>query len=339
MKYCVKLTPQSPYFFGGETTFGEDDLQEYLVRSEVFPKSKSMEGMIKKYLMNKLGALKIRRKGEWIEKNDHFNRELAQRCDKAFSLSSIFVLSETNEVYVKTPINSKHPLKKTRGKSYLSGKKLDYSPLFDNYTAKKSLTDSMISENGMEILLWEEDETKSFLFTSVTQVGIRKPPLKYSKEEQSDGFYKKTSFQMKKDWGFGIYIDLDDDIAKMIDLTMVDTVEFGGERSLFKISFMLLDETVNVEEIYRKHYEKAVSTLGLEECTIVTSEMKINDVDMKNIPFGIIRYRSSRHKILSNRYEGIRKSSKYYLIEPGSVLYAPFNHSNTISITPQEIQK
>ena len=336
MIYRLKLIPANAYFFGGETTFGEGELQEYLVHSEWFPKQTTVEGMFKKFLMNKTGSLKIRRRGEWIEKNNENDRSKARKCDRAFTLSPMFVLDGKNTVYVFAPLNDGIVLQKTKGRSFLSGKQIAYSPRLDGYSAKDGLSTSMLSVDGQRQSVFGDD--KGALLYQVTQVGITKPPMVHTKDEQKDGFYKKSSYKMAKGFGFGCYIHVADEFIESENFPdhIEETVELGGERSLFMMEMIKMETTHAPMELYRQDYAQALSLTDLEECSVVLSETKISLDDFEKLPYGILSFRSSRHKIRSEVSMKFEKSEKYFMVQPGSVIYAKIDHPNFIQHKPKE---
>ncbi len=224
MKYLITLTPLSPFFFGGDRTFGvlkkDEDKEKnkdkdkydsnYLVKSRLFPQQTALLGMIRKEMLVQAGFLTKRVRGEWIDSHLKpkakelvgetkflFNQE--QSFGALKSLGAVFLMQGEKRYIKKVDIDSYE---------YKDGLLVDYNPKNDIY-------DNFISTDNQSNL------AQSDIFEEVTQVGIKKMG-------GDDAYFKKTSYKLKNNFKFAFFIDSDFELQN-------SKVSLGADGSAFKM--------------------------------------------------------------------------------------------------------
>jgi CRISPR-associated protein Cmr3 len=320
-KYLIKLKPLSPFFFGGEINYNRDfdnEYKNYLVKSNYYPQQTSILGMLRKQVLKQEGLLK--NIGEYkksdSDNNNKFigcesfniNKKKKQQFGKINSISNVFILQESKDKeykhIVKVPKDIKHDKEVT--KEYQSMK----------LSSLKSVKSSLEGEKGYELEGYDSkkyfkvvnkykylDSDKILdiedIFIDVEQIGI-------SKNKLDDAYYKKTSYLLKKNFYFAIYVNMD---YKLKD----DIVYLGGEGSAFKMM---------VEEIDKYIYQPCDLNDGKSEKVILLSDTYLGDNPYKYCCYAITNTIVFRNRCTKkNTYKSENIKERYLFLESGSVLY------------------
>lgn len=264
--YLIKLSPIGDFFFGGENTFGKSGNDKnrrtnYLVHSTKFPQQTTILGMLRKELLIQSGIFKesleeykpedIKKMKELIG-NSSFKIEAKDNTSNDFGkingISPIFFINEKEEIILNLPKDQSHANKKeyipfnlckVDGKSSLSNRKLytlkaEYNNTTYKYDAKNGLYNKFVNIETKEIM--NEDD----IFTDITRVGNQKNNHKDSNRD--DGFYKLTSYNLKKNINFAFVIDCDFNLENSI-------ITMGGLQSTFRMSCEKLNKQSNNKSI------------------------------------------------------------------------------------------
>ena len=225
MKYLITLTPLSPFFFGGDKTFGKlgDENSNYLVKSRLFPQQTALLGMIRKEMLIQAGFLTKRVRGEWIDSHLKpkakklvgdtkflFNQE--QSFGALKSLGAVFLMQGEKRYIKKVDIDSYE---------YSNGLLLNYNPKNDIY-------DNFISIDNQSNL------DQSDIFEEITQVGIKKMG-------GDDAYFKKSAYSLKNNFKFAFFIESDFELKD-------SKVSLGADGSIFKMEIKPREERLSYQD-------------------------------------------------------------------------------------------
>ena len=292
MRYKIILKPLEPFLFGGDNTFGKIGDKEngtYLVKSRQFPQQSAILGMLKKEMMIQSGVLTRKVRGEWVDKyhknkanelvgKEKFNltTQTPQNFGKLKSLSPIFLQKDDERFIKKVDIDS-----------------FEYSDgLLKGYNPKEDIYDNFVSLKSNKKLSSED------IFQEVEETGNKK-----GGEENS--LFKKTSYLLKDDFKFALYIESDYELKDSI-------ISLGADGSSFQMKVQKSDEKLDYADKngYLTLLSDAYITVTLKSnCEFaITSEISYQNLQNK------------KHVTQKNEFE---KSEKVYLYEKGSVIINP----------------
>ncbi len=288
MRYLIILTPLEPFFFGGDRTFGAlgEDGSNYLVHSRPFPQQTALLGMIRKEMLMQSGLLTKKRRGEWIDED---KKEKA----KALVGDTKFMFNQEQDFGVLNNISAVFLMKK--GEKFMKKVNIDRYPykegVLENYNPKEDIYDNFVSLDGSGTLRFDD------IFNPVEQIGIKKGG-------GDNAFFKKTSYLLKDDFSFALYVESDFELTSSY-------VMLGAETSTFKMQVIPTKE--KLEYVDSNGYVTLLSDAYIdvpikEHCTFaITSE----------IPF---RYLENEFK---GQHRKFKKSKNIFLYEKGSVFIDP----------------
>lgn len=297
MRYLVTLQPLMPYYFGGEHNFSNEGAQKYYAKSLLFPQPTTILGMVRKQILLKVGLLKSHKRGEWIDKK---NKQAAKELvgDKAFrfeepiklgiieEISEPFLLDNKNNKIVHMPFDEElSPVKNEKIHASLDGQKRAYIDF--GIDPKNFDTDKFMSPQGNII-------TQDAIFYRTTIAGNKKQ----SKEE---GFFMKDCYMLTDDFCFAFYLQLSQ------EMELDGLVEVGGDRSKFLLKARK-DKECKEPILSKKD--------GFER--IILTSPTLLEKEAQNFCDFILGKRTIARAIERSN----KKTNRYYLLEPGSVLYA-----------------
>ena len=314
MIYLIKLTPLSPFFFGGDKTFGalgDKEKSNYLVKSKLFPQQTALLGMVRKEMLIQAGFLTKKVKGEWIDSHLKprakelvgetkflFNQE--QSFGALKSVGAIFLMQEERKFIKKVDIDSY---------TYDNGrlKKVKHNDGENPYySSKDNIYDNFISTDHQKTL------TQDKIFKEVTQVGIKKMG-------GDDAYFKQTSYRLKDNFKFAFFVNSDFELKN-------SKVSLGADGSVFQMEVEPREDILSYQD--KNNYLTLLSDcyIDLEKlrdyCDFaITSEINFRYLRNKFDNNGDLEFRKSKHSY--NFYE---KGSIF--INPKQELLEALNNKN-----------
>lgn len=363
-QYLVTLKPITPFFFGGENTFGEDPkLVNYFVKSNYFPQQTTLLGMLRHELLIQNGLLG-KHTSDWdtligAESFDGSNDKILE-YGAIKSLSPVFLSNEKQDFipntidWVKYKVDKEKKTQKMQV-SFGEEKGFMYNNAFQALTTvmvgeqpfdpKHGSTELLASADGKEWRQWdfEKDfEKKDFfqngLFVKHQQVGIHRV-LNKMKNNSDGSFYKQIFYTLKDDFAFAFFVELDLPAGKKLDSRIL---QMGGERSTFQMkiehvdsdSFKQKNKAKSFNQLFNTHtfgtYPKDVIILTSPAYTDATIFEYCRFAIADNIPFRNIRtIKKTDDDYIRIKGGAIQKQAEeLYLLKQGSVLYC----NNTQSV-------
>lgn len=352
----IALRPLDYYFFGGRRTFGADNAN-YYVRSQLLPQQTALVGLMRyQMLQNGKGLQEI---------GDSFDASstVLQTFGALQSVSPLFLYRSSSDKLTWSIEDCfwKHPLAahldkdaKSDDEGYFKSsdlKKFSFQnsnqgfvltggsataewrtgAVLEGYDAKKALVDNIYTNTNGELIDGDH------VFPTVTKVGIIKK-VKSKNGKKDRGFYKQQTYKLTKGWAFGFIAAFEDHFDPLQLNGAIST--FGGERSLFKIQAIKIDQNwkaLNEQFNTALFAETGTNTLTLlsdafipernvyQKCSAAVSCVR----DFQNIrtPKGKkVNYSALGGK---NGAKQLFKSGQYQLLQKGSVFYG----------TPLELQQ
>ncbi len=323
--YLIYITPLDFYFFGGETTFGNREGQNYYAKSQMFPQQTTIL-----WLLRYLGYNKI-------DIGDSFDASQANAIQKfgyIHRLSPVFLAHHTTKVDYYIP----SPLGDDSGKAYAvkpadgdvqTWKNGSWKAAFEfpAFKAKDGWDQKLISNKITKPVPFKE------VFNKMTKIGITKMK---SGESRNDAFYKQDLFKLSSGWTFAVLAELGDEV-KQLPSSIV--APFGAEKALFEVKFKsgIYDFDSFFPSSMWEHTKPANLT-----SYILLSDAFVEDSIYNLCDFGITDKRDFRHirtpksltrigPIMQDVKQGdtaqkepnaMYKSGKYNLLSRGSVLFS-----------------
>ncbi len=266
--YRITLTPLSPFFFGGENTFGDDN-RNYLVKSNYYPQQTTLLGFLRHLLLLENGLLAdindaiqdVGKASELI--GEHSFEPTTDHAENKYgiieSLSSVFLLHHDNKTkketaYWPAPLNEGYDKKEEKNDSWclhiqpdnsclsvLNSKqeRKDKALCVLKRTDKEGKEEPYLAKNELEdYLLGSDNSTKRYedVFKPIEKIGINRPNshkphtrhLASDSEEQDSGFYKQTAYLLTEGFSFAFYAVLSGNHKLQSEV-----VHMGAERSAF----------------------------------------------------------------------------------------------------------
>lgn len=284
--YRVTLKPLTPFFFGGENTFGEGSTVNYFARSNYLPQQTTILGFLRYELLAQNGLLgtdPVSKKWSDLigpesfqKKNGTFTRGfgaisnispvfLTNGQEHYIPQSMDWAMYKASEIEVnncKVGVDALGPIELTfsdNGVAAYYGAKPAKAPSLQvgnaPFDPKYGLKELWVSSDGKIMRQWEREGEKDFkkgkgyldgLFVPHQQVGIHRKVKDRSKNEKGD-FYKKVSYTLDDGFAFAFYIEMELPDRKEFKSRVVT---MGGERSTFRMEVTATTE--NFEEIFTK---------------------------------------------------------------------------------------
>lgn len=307
--YQIKITPVEYYFFGGEK-HNENLEADYFVESVNYPQQTTLLGMLRYFLLQKnnlLGGKSLptdkqnAANGLIGEQSFEYNSE--HTFGKIQTISPLY-FSKNEKKYFFAPIDLNFEMNDdyvllNNGKIFNSK---EYSGLIQQYLISADFNNKIAVTDIIE---------------DIIQVGNEKGKNGATIEK---AFYKQKMKRLNKDWSFVIDADID------VELEEKDCfIPFGGEKCYFKLSFK---KQAPFNPSYPENHIRNISSiLCISDCFVDGN--KIKEVEFAVNDF--ISFRNFRSKLITQNFyalkkekkieEGIIRSSRYQLLQRGSVLY------------------
>jgi CRISPR-associated protein Cmr3 len=271
-KYLVTLKPLTPYFFGGEKTF-EDGNVNYYVRSNYLPQQTTILGMLRYELLlqNELIGTDPKTK-DWhsLIGTHSFGKQdgkFVNEFGAIKNISPVFITNKKNYFTTQSLDWAYYDFDDGEKINGFSVKKKRIAPISFNidhvtagiaiydqqalgvpkvsvgkspYNPKCGLVSLWVSSDGKILKQWDYCKPDKFNVKGGFENGLFVKHeqigihrnLNRRREEKGD-FYKQVSYKLVEDYCFAFFIDLELPHGKVFKSRMIT---MGGERSFFDMS-------------------------------------------------------------------------------------------------------
>lgn len=333
-KYLVKLKPLSPYFIGGENTFGEGPKANYFAESLWMPQQSTLLGMLRYKVLKihdllGLGMLEHKAMAKNLIGAASFSLEQSLARPQDFgvirSLSPLFISDEheANSFYTAMPLD--HGIKvsfENLVNCLWSGKATQGLPILENFRPKTY--DNYlhyVNPEGVKLNDVLKDRYKDLkkkewkqVFSCSEQIGITKTT---GGESNNDAFFKQKMISLHPDLCFVCTVEIAEEIP---EAQREDFVFMGANRSMFKLSMRKTDLDFTASD-GMNYFGK----LARENRYLLLSDAYLKDEVFEKVSF-IWGESVSMRTIVNQVENGVswgkpEKSPLYHLQAKGSVLY------------------
>lgn len=275
--YRIDLVPLERFFFGGENTFGKDNIENYFVRSLHFPQQTTLLGMFRYFLL---------KQKKWTDDQGitkdlmDFNGEITNQKianaligEISFDIDNINsgfgIINKLSPVFISGPdgdyvvqsrefglnwivdeISEKQtqglvPLRfrRLKGQSFLAGRK-NFIPYVEGLNAKTIFPELLLNlrNNQMRYLDFSmglQGNPMNGIFIAEEQIGI-------NKKVKENGFYKQVGYRMLDGYGFSFYAETKEKINSVVNLL----IKMGANQSWFRLSIKEKKNSDSTYELY-----------------------------------------------------------------------------------------
>jgi CRISPR-associated protein Cmr3 len=366
--YLIRLKPLTPYFFGGENTFGEGGVN-YYVRSNYLPQQTTLLGFLRYELLaqnNLLGTDPDNPKDNW---RNLIGKDSFKETDEGFT-KDFGAIKKLSPVFLSNGITHYLPgsmewtmteEKHEKGvKEMLAHLMVDYTIQVDSntgihrkkipllttsngkpYNPKYGIKPLWISADGQSRRQWDyekgfkkEDGFENGFFIGQQQIGIHRKKIRKGSGKDEGDFYKQVSYKLDEDYAFAFYATLDLPEGKKIEPRVVT---MGGDRSVFK---MEVEKATNTfEKLFSaatypgKRNQKAivlVSDAFAKSDILDNCDFAITD----SVPFRNIQTKTVKQGDYTRIHGGAigKTDTLYYLLKRGSIFFADDTESIKASL-------
>lgn len=350
-RFLIKLTPLTPYFFGGENTFGDGKIN-YFARSNYLPQQTTLLGMLRHQLLiqnDLIGTDPITNDWKSLIGTDSF-----QKKDEAFvtdfgailEISPVFLAKDNSYFTTQTldwafsdsrivaPVimdfDTTEGFAMFGDSKELVPKLMCGSKFYDPKLGLKSL---WVDSAGERFHQWDFDKPKDFttgqgfengVFIPHIQIGIHRV-LERRRTDKGD-FYKQVSYKLLTGYSFAFFADINLPEGKKFS---TKNIIMGGEKTVIHMDVSpaknLSFENVFTQETFKKNHSRKHQAVILmsdsycDDSILDNCSFSINDsVNFKNIT----TQQRAGINYAAFRNEGVTKSStNLKLFKRGSVLY------------------
>lgn len=345
--YLIRLHPLDSFFFGGETTFGENNA-DYFAKSNPLPQQSTLLGALRQLvLFQNLGRHKV--PDEALIGAESFHPDgsvddfgciqgispLMLWQDAKDGQSPTFSLPACRaQVMQDNALQVLAFQPEPSGKSRINGAKAQQlAPKLAHYAAKNDLESLWVARDGhtqMRLQGKGQGPVRPGILHTVFQVGIAKEKL-LDRDNDEGAYFKKHSYRMDKGHAFAFLVRLASPATLNDDLICI-----GGERSPFAVKVSAWegpDPFDQPDDFYRPFYagqdvDPAYSRLLCLSDAFVSDEVFDRCVFAQT---GLSTFRNLRSKLGTTRhYSGLghanqhfqpHKTARRQLLAKGSVLY------------------
>ncbi|MEM8584684.1 MAG: type III-B CRISPR module-associated Cmr3 family protein [Bacteroidota bacterium] len=323
-KYRLELRPLDYYFFGGETTFGNGEGQNYYARTRSWPQQTSMLGVLRYFLYP-----------------DHcgpnsFHLENQSPYGSIIDLSPLFFTHRSENKYTDyflSPIGKKGKPRSLRKEPGIESQQAQYSA--EGIGDKEAPEQCLIDKKGNQLAISSDTIGSDALCRFFDKIGITKGK---NGEDKTDAFYKQRMGKLADGFAFASIVNLASHLPEELFDAKGEAhkiVHFGAEKALFELSLRPTEKTFN--EIYpvdlcTHDYADARTCHLLTSDTYITDDKLPEKLDFIIADTRSFRYISTPGKDSNvnfarldlqnkNSKTALHKSGKYFLLQAGSLLY------------------
>jgi CRISPR-associated protein Cmr3 len=355
--YIIRLKPLTPFFFGGENTFGEGDNVNYHVRSNYLPQQSALLGLLRYQLLaqNKLiGTNPVDENWNALIGENSFIAATEDTTAQTFgaikNLSPLFLSNGTDHYLPQALDWTIAKPEKDASEQLLpiwlsftangvtdTGSRRSNIPVlmsgYEHFNPKNGTKSLWVKSDGTNMRQWDwEDEvqfdsSKGFgngFFIEQQQVGIYRR-VKKSTSDTGD-FYKQAFYRLADDFAFAFYAQLDIPAGKTLGNA---TVQLGGERSLFLMTVEPAANTFSslfTPNTFTKGHQRTQKAIVLVSDALAAADImqKCDFAITETVPFRNILTKT----VQKGDYTRIRggaigkPDNLLYLIKRGSIFFA-----------------
>jgi CRISPR-associated protein Cmr3 len=342
-KYLIKLEPLDTFFFGNENKYRkktkfekEEDKDktllkaDYFQRSTYFPQQTTLLGTLRYCLIKKNGQIPIKNTDltkKLIGEKSFDVSEIKPDFGKIINMSPVFIMTDKQEFYFQNPkdmvLKDGEPKYLEKAETTFRSSLNDETIFFPNYNEKDGLSSFLLnSEDKILPFDYDKKTAKEGVFIEQEKIGITKGK---DGKTRDNAYFKQIVYKLRKGFSFGFIAEIDDDLNGYKDI-----ISMGAEKSPSRISFTEpADEPVE-NKIELRNYNGPKIVLLSDACLTEYSE---NDFlfaisETKTFRFlktvvqtGYKYYSSDPLKKGGGGNKGMSRSSKYNLLERGSVFF------------------
>jgi CRISPR-associated protein Cmr3 len=268
----IELTPLDTFFFGGETTFGQDEGANYFAKSNKFPQQTTLLGALRHELLRQNDALPLPNdKAEKLIGSQSFDGTTDAAFGVIEKVSPVFMRQGDKNYFVRSrefvsvkkggtddfdTVSLELTLLENNAKRLWQpqSEKLDTVaaiPLLkkstgESYNPKEYFTEELIAENEAAVNI-------SDVFKKSEKVGITKYKDRLPKMiDNSLGFYKQAFYRLTSGWSFAYYVEFNSEDFKLED----SVITMGGESRPFAMKVIEKkdfdwDNSINKGNLYQ----------------------------------------------------------------------------------------
>jgi len=333
----LKLTPLKPFFFGKESVF----TNTHYASSEYFPQQTQITGALRLYWMEQNGLMRITKTGKYvpIDKQkeaiklvgDTGSQEYATKDNLGIikQISPMFVLQMQNDCMEDALFELPSDIVEVDSQKSIANPKILSSVssskpvvLLEDYSAKEGFVSGFGGSDFWEAYV--DHEASSIVFTHddiykpCEQVGIA---LKEEKQADDGKFYTKKSYELKKDYAFGVLVNIDEDKAEEEGYRLLEDgiISLGADASMFKLEVGDIPAVLATHPVFlqlQNPYERKGTKLVLLSDSILTKS--IHDKAF----FQIVKHKVP-FKMIQGKKHGSQgaKTDETLLVPKGAVYY------------------
>ncbi|MEL6358496.1 MAG: type III-B CRISPR module-associated Cmr3 family protein [Bacteroidota bacterium] len=279
--YLLELRPLDYYFFGGETTFGDGEGQNYYARTRLWPQQTSLLGVLRYVLYP-----------DYCGKNS-FSFDQKGPYGSIESLSPLFFtkrMANDRTHFFLSPFGKSAKPRAVRKEQATSQGRAIYSAA--GISDKEYVTQQIVDKQGNTLAIQPYPGADA-LCQTFDKIGITKSR---STSDQTDAFYKQTMAKLRDNFAFSSIVSL---AAHLPDHlfpqkgSLKQIVTFGAEKALFELRLEPSEQTFDElfpSAIFKHDYADAGS------CFLLTSDAYLLDGSlMEELDFVLTDTRSFRY--------------------------------------------
>lgn len=317
-KYMVRLKPIDCYYFGGETTLGEGNAQNYYVESNRLPQVSALVGIIRYEILRQNGLLSYNPRKEGIL--PHVEQLIG--C-QGFSMNSgpetfgiirklspLFVENRAERrFYTPLPLDDEVEVSLTGAECSFSASCTQASMAdLKGYDPKKyNNYKYWVSGDGHKL---DEHE----IFYTREQIGITKNG---KAENDKDAFFKIILMGLNEAYNFAFLLETSEPIEEVRQ----GLCTLGGNRSMFRMDLTKLDEQKEPD-----NFCDYFQNLKREGRLLLLGDAYLTDEQRDRIPFFwgtsiCNRYIVTKHTNAHHWRKPNKTEILYHLLARGGVIY------------------
>lgn len=323
----LRLKPIKPFFFGRQKVFGNTN---YAI-SEYFPQQTQIAGALRLYWMEQNNLMRVQKDGKYVpkEKIDEAQAlvgsagiadyETNDDLGMIKNISPMFILKMDGDYVEDALFEIPHDV---------TSEGLAWPEILDTIKSSKKVTMLLHNFSFGEPKLkgfgnsffWSEYDygrvsqndiiEHDDIFRKQEQVGIALDDQKQTVDEK---FYTKVSYELKRDYEFGVLIDLDEETLEADKKFGSGLVPIGADSSMFRL---VVEGTDNMDSnlvVKALMYPQADNVVNK---TVLLSDSMLDNSIHPNAVYQIVP-----HSIPFRMMDGDSKTDEKLLVPKGSVYY------------------
>lgn len=318
-KYLVRLTPIDTYFFGGETTFGNNTKQNYYVKSNKLPQVSTLLGTMRYEILRQRDLL-------FPLKEGRTKREVVDAIgEKGFDMSPnhygiikeispLFIENKNaGAFYTSLPLDYGIKVHKTNIKcSFSSTTTCEYAYAAEGYDMKKYDNYRYWTDNK------KNKVDDGDIFYQKEQVGITKNG---KSDDDKDAYYKIITYGLRSGYNFIFMLTTSEELKESDTITYM-----GGNRSAFKmqVSEISGEDKEKIGDSFTEYF----SSLHEDGRFLLLGDAFFSDEEIDRLPFFWAESICNRYVVTKQNVSGVswkepdKTKALYRLLKRGGVIYS-----------------